>query len=272
MHPRLEETIEQVEQHFCADPRCLGIYLWGSAGKGTADQYSDVDIALVVRDEAFEAVKGELRSICERLCGHVEVWLPEGEQERFCNYAFLFHAGSDLLLYDFSVMTEGFLRERGGSRLDRILHDPRGLLGAAKTDRPVQRYSPDRLPQTIDEYWVYAYLNGKYYQRADVFKLLYVQNCLFQIHLRLLHALRPEAEWGWWPLHIKYLSDEHQEELLVYFGANEPEKIAAALAAELDLFSRDARLACRAWGREYPRALEQAVRRHLHSQGLPIPG
>jgi predicted nucleotidyltransferase len=272
MRPYLKQTIDLLEQHFRTDTRCLGIYLWGSAGKGTEDAYSDVDIAIVVRDEDFSAIKSELPSICERFCGPIAVWLPEGASEQACNFAFLFEADSALLLYDFTVITRKFLLESRRLRLDRILFDREGLLTAARAGFRAQPYSPDRLLPTIDEYWVYAYLNGKYYKRLDTNKLLYVQQHLFQVHVRLLHALHPDAEWSWWPLSIKHLAEERQPQMRVYFGAREPEEIGTALDTEFSLFSEDAQAACRAWDKEYPRTLEQSVRQHLRSMGLPMAG
>src|SRR5215216_6010642 len=98
MHPVLQQVAETIERRLREDPRCLGLYLWGSSGKGTDDAYSDLDLAVVIRDADYEVVRQEFRPLCEAICGPLPVWLPEGEQEGFCNYALLFAAGPDLLL------------------------------------------------------------------------------------------------------------------------------------------------------------------------------
>ena len=270
MHPLLHQTATNLEQHFRADARCLGIYLWGSAGRGTDDLYSDLDLGIVVRDEEFDAVRAELRSTCERICGKIQGWLPEGERDQFGNYAFLFEADTHLLLCDLTVMSAAFLAKNPGSRPIRILFDPAGLLAAAHKEASLPSYSPDRLLPTIHEYWVYAYLNGKYWKRSDLDKLLYVQSTLFQIHMKLLHALHPAEEWSWWPVSLHHLPEEHQAAMRSYFGANDLAAIAAALRSELDLFSQDAQAAAQAWDAAYPHALEHAVRGHLREMGLPI--
>jgi hypothetical protein len=270
MHPFLSATLEKAERHFRADDRCLGLYLFGSAGRGTDDAYSDLDLAIVVRDEAYEAVKRELRETCERICGPIQVWLPEGEREQFCNYAFLFEAGEHLLLCDFSLLTGSFLAQRRGKPGDRILFDREGALAAVRGEARPAPFVPERLGAVIDEYWVYAYINGKYWQRGDLYKLLSLQQTLFQIHVRLLHAFHPAADWSWWAASVQQLSPERQERMRVYFGAGEPAAIAAALGAELDLFSADARAACQVWSVDYPHALERHVRRHLRAMGLPV--
>src|SRR5437763_607918 len=152
MHPVLQGAAERLEEHFRTDPCCLGIYLWGSAGRGTADLYSDLDFAVVVRDDQFAAVKAELRSTCERLCGKIQGWLPEGERDQFGNYAFLFEAEAHLLLCDLSLMTSGFLATNPRAQRIQILYDPEGLLAAAQARARPPSYSPDRLLPTIHEY------------------------------------------------------------------------------------------------------------------------
>jgi hypothetical protein len=268
MHPRLEETLETMEQQFRADSRCLGLYLFGSVGRGTDDAYSDLDLVVVVRDDAYEAVKAAFRPLCERLCGPLSVWLPEGERAQFVNYAFLFEGEGELLLADVSLMSGSYFARHGG-RPDRILFDPEGLLRAGPV-APAPRYSPETLAPTIAEYWVYAYINGKYWQRGDALKLRYLQETLFRIHVRLLHALYPSEEWSWWPVSLRRLPEAHRERLLAYLGLAEPAAIAAVLGGELDTFSEDARSACRACGIDYPEETERAVRAHLRRMGLPV--
>jgi hypothetical protein len=272
MHPLLKQTLADLERHFRADPRCLGIYLWGSVGTVTEDDYSDVDLGLVIRDAEYPAVKAELRSVCERLCGPILAWLPEGEREGFCNFAFLFEAHGQLWLYDLCIETQGFLAGRKRLQSPRILFDPEGVLAAAGRVAAAPSYSCDRLLPAIQEYWVYAYLNGKYWKRAGFYQLLYVQNRLFEIHQRLLHAFDPDADWSWWPLNLKRLPAERQARMRLYFGCTECEEIGVALRGELNGFAQDAREACRAWGIEYPHSLEQSVRSHLVRMGLPVTG
>ncbi len=270
MHPRLHQVLETAERHFRADDRCLGLYLFGSSGRGTDDAYSDLDLAVVVRDDAYEAIKREFRATCEGIWGPIQVWLPEGEREQFCNYAFLFEAGGELLLCDFSLLSASFLAQRRGKPEDRIVFDREGALAAVRGEASRAQFSPDCLGRTIDEYWVYAYINGKYWRRGDLYKLLYLQQTLFQIHVRLLQAFHPTADWSWWAASVQQLSRERQEQMRVYFGANEAPAIAAALSTELDLFSQDAQAACQVWSIEYPHALERHVRRHLRVLGLPV--
>ena len=270
MDPRLTSSLARLADRFREDPRCLGMFLWGSMGQGNEDAHSDVDVALVIRDEAYGAVRDELRAICEEICGPIAVWLPEGESAEACNYAFLFEAGDDLLLYDFTVMSGSELARRRSSP-GRILFDAAGLLKAAaeKTeDAPPSGQWDEIIRTAIKTYWVYAYLDGKYFRRSDIFKLLYVQGVLFQTHMKLLNALHPEEAWTWWARDVKHLPEERRRQLLVYFGAGSLEVIPPALRMQADFFSEDARAACRNWSVDYPDGLEAAVRKHLRKAGM----
>ena len=275
MHAYLQETVERLTAHFAAQPWCVGVYLAGSGGAGTDDAWSDVDLDVVVEDGIYDEVVAGLRPLCERECGHIQVWLPEGERPgAFCNYAFLFEHAGEQFLYDLAVQTQSDLLAAARRRPGAILHDPQGLLSRLKEERQPAAYRPAEGPRSghlayvIDQYWVYAYLCGKYWRRQDRYKLLYVLQVLFSAHLRLLRALHPNGEWGWWPRDIKRLPEETRTALLGYFTPADLTAARGALVQSLDAFGRDARAACARWALSYPEATEDYVRRHLADAGL----
>jgi hypothetical protein len=270
MHPHLRATIDRFTTLFAPDARCAGLHLKGSGGAGTDDAYSDVDLELVVQDADYGAVSAELPAVCERVCGAIRLWFPEGGRADGCNYAFLFEHGGESFLYDFSVVTRSAMA--GGTRRPgRILLDRDGFLAGLRQARAPAPYSPARLRYTIDQYWIYAYLSGKYTRRGDVPKLLYVQQTIFRAHLEVLRALHPEGEWGWWPRDVQRLPAETQAALTRYFPTPALPAIRTALGAEVRRFGADARAACRRWEQTYPEALERYVLRHLRAMGA-VPG
>jgi predicted nucleotidyltransferase len=270
MHPGLEESLNRLQAHFTVDKRCVAMYLWGSLGAGTADAFSDVDVALVVNDDAYEAVRNELRTACEALCGPILVWLPEGETPDCGNYAFVFEREGEQLLYDFYLSKASHAAKGPGTLPKCILFDHAGLLSSKP--EPAAPSSPppiaDALLRSIDNYWVYMYLNGKYFRRGDLYKMLYVQDVLFQTHLNVLFALKPEVRRIWWAKDIRYLSEARQQDLMVYFGATDLPSLSSALAQEIAIFSEDAQAACRHFDLPYPAALERGVRQHLRTMGV----
>ncbi len=246
------------------------MYLHGSIGRGETDAYSDIDVCAVIEDDHYEAVRGEMRSICEDLFGPIVIWLPEGEQPRYCNFAFLFEHGDELLLTDFDIVARSLFVEWNRPP-DRILWDRHGILArVSQAAASAPTYTDERLLRLIDTYWVYAYLDGKYMRRDDVYKMLYVQQTLLQLHIRLLHARHMGEEGAWWAGDIVRLPEATQAELRCYFSGPSVSRAARALARSIGLFARDAQRFCAERGIRYPEEREQAVRRHLAAMGLPV--
>lgn len=269
MHPFLLEALAAAEAHFRADARCAGMYLHGSIGRGETDAYSDIDVCAVIEDAHYPAVKAEMRELCSNLFGPIVAWLPEGDRPNYCNYAFLFEHGNELLLTDFDIISRSLFVERNQPP-DRILWDRAGILHevAAKT-RPQAKAAPERVLRLIDTYWVYAYLDGKYWARKDLYKLLYVQETLFRTHARVLNLLHRETEGSWWAGDMASLPSRDQRRMRVYFSAATLGAVARSLARSLDIFAEDARQLCLQRNVPYPAEREAAVRRHLQAMGLP---
>lgn len=269
MNANLDVIYRQTLGIFERDSRVLGAWEFGSLGKGTGDEYSDVDPVFVVNDADFDQIDAELRSLFEQFSDNIVLWWPEGfNSADIKNYAILLKSG-DLLQYDMTIAKESSVREGFGNRLltggpVQILFDKTGLLQSLLDAAPPKTYSPQKLRWDIERYWVYVYIHAKYLKRNDRFKLLYAQQVLFQNHLDILKALHPHDYWGWWPWSVKnVLSTEKQEQLLIYFTSTGRETIAQALRQELDIFAADARAACKQWGVDYPDDLETEIRVYL---------
>ena len=140
MHPYLRATIDAFTAHFRDDSRCVGLHLKGSAGTGTDDKYSDVDLELVVEDAHYPAATAELRALCERVCGRIELWFPEGQRADGVNYAFLFEHDGEQFLYDFALATRSAVAN-DARRPGKILLDRDGLLAELRAMRAPSRFS-----------------------------------------------------------------------------------------------------------------------------------
>ena len=258
MHPTLKAVYDSTVKQFHDDPRIVAAWEFGSIGKGTADELSDVDPIFVVQDEHFDAVDRELRPLMERFGYRIALWWPEAfNSPGLKNYAILFEA-DELLQYDMmivkvSAMQTGFGYQILTSGTGQILFDKTGLLQSLLDAHEPAAYTPEKLVRQIERYWVYVYIHVKYLRRGDLFKLLYGQQTLFQNHLDILRSLHPDADWSWWPWSVKnVLSPRKQDELLVYFGPADSKNIAAALQ--------------RRW-----RSSQQTHARHAKTGARPIP-
>jgi len=262
LNARLCAALQRMRRRFEADGRCQAMCLWGSAASGAADEHSDLDVSVVLADEAYDPFVAGLKSLCEEVCGPIEAWLPEGQATGFCNWAFLYRDGDDVLLVDLlTVSASEFERRRmdGGCCLFDRRQDRRQP--AAPAFAPGAE--PSRLSDLVQRYWVYAYLNGKYARRGDVFKLLYVQHVLMETHMAVLGYVHSFSDWGWWARDAQRLAPSHRADILRYFPAAEPSAVVAALLPEAAAFGRDAREACKRWSVPYPEHTERAVLEHL---------
>lgn len=270
MHEYLRDTIEKFKQKFYNDNRIIAMYLYGSGGKGIDDEYSDVDLGMVIQDGFYGEVRDGLKDICEYICGKIHLWFPEGESKESCNYAFLFEANDEQFLYDFTIMSENIFKQNTWlhKQTGRIIFDKSDIFNTGGDKVPNVSYNPVNMKWSIEQYWIYTYLNGKYFKRLDIYKLLYIQNFLFNNHMQLLHAFNPNETWTWWASDIKKLPEEKQIEMLVYFGSKTISQVTQALEKEIEIYADDARRACEKWRLIYPQELEEYVKRHLHTMGV----
>lgn len=269
MHEYLLNTIEKFKLKFNNDNRIAAMYLYGSGGNGSDDQYSDVDLGVIIHDDFYNDVRDELKDICENICGEIHLWFPEGESKETCNYAFLFEFNDNQFLYDFTIMTEHFFQQNTwlNKQHKKIIFDNSNIL-SNDLDTLDNVFYTGNIKWTIEQFWIYTYLNGKYYRRHDSFKLLYIQNVLFNNHMKLLNSLYPDQTWSWWPSDIKKLPETKQKEMLIYFGSKTINKITKALEKEIKIYAVDARRVCQKLEISYPQDLEEYVKRHLINMGV----
>jgi hypothetical protein len=263
MHDYLKDTIDRLTRHFSHDQRCVGVLLHGSGAQGTDDIYSDIDLAIVVDEKDYVAVRDGLKDLCSSICGQIRLWYPEGDQQDCVNYAFLFEAEDSKFLCDLAIFTLSAYSKKPYDHTEKVLFDRDNALMLIRGGQPRLEMHADIIPGIVEVYWLYAYLNGKYYQRNDLYKSIYILQTLFNHHMQLLGVLHPGTGWCWWPTDIKKLPEGHQQVMLSYMQCMGMRNIPSIMMNTLDQFSSDARDICRNNGLTYPDELETYVRAHL---------
>jgi hypothetical protein len=271
MNKTLERIYAATLELFKQDERVLGAWEYGSIGKGTHDELSDVDPVFLVRDEAFDQFDRDLPKIFAGLGCEIVTWWPEGfNNDTAKNYA-IFIKADELLQYDMTFAKLSSLKEGWGKTLlvgcgdVEILFDKEGIIADALNTLKPPQYLADSLVWDIQRYWIYIYIIVKYLRREDIFKILYTQQILFGIHMNVLRELYPpQSNWSWWPWTAKHiLNEQHQAAILLYFAGDDVDRVIRLLCQEMDLFSQDGRAACEKHHLVYPDNLEQEVRAHF---------
>ena len=126
----------------------MAAFLGGSRGRGESDAYSDVDLCVIAKDEAFEALVGDRAGFVGRLGA-----LLFFEDFGFADLVFfILEDGTECELF---FGSEGRLEELGPGPTFRTLFDPGGILeGVAfaeeRTDPAEQQ---EVLRQTLTWFW-----------------------------------------------------------------------------------------------------------------------
>jgi predicted nucleotidyltransferase len=114
LHRRfLNETVQSLAQ----DPAVAAVLLSGSGGRGEADDWSDLDLAVVVDDDAGEQYLGHAKAL--EAFGDLVVWVdcsfnaPPGGSMSFSRYL----VDASLVLVDWSIWPRALARHTEGSVL-----------------------------------------------------------------------------------------------------------------------------------------------------------
>ena len=117
IEPFLDRFVTACEQ----DDRVVAAFLGGSRGRGESDAYSDVDLCVIARDEAYEALIGDRAGFVGRLGAPLFL-------EDFGFAGLVFFVLADGTEGELFFGSEGRLEELEPGPTIRTLFDPRGIL------------------------------------------------------------------------------------------------------------------------------------------------
>lgn len=117
LQPFLDRFVTACEQ----DERVVAAFLGGSRGRGEADAYSDVDLCVIAKDDAYEALVGDRAGFVERL--GTPLFL-----EDFGFAGLMFFVLADGTEGELFFGSEGRLEELEPGPTFRTLFDPGGIL------------------------------------------------------------------------------------------------------------------------------------------------
>ena len=249
-----------------ADDRVVAAFLCGSRARGEADEYSDLDLCVITRDEAFESVMAERAAFVRQL----------GEP------MFMEDFGLDRIA--FFILSDGtecelvFGREGALDQIDVgtfiTLVDKRGILDGAEF--PLPQPDPDerreQLRQVLNWFWhdlshfMTALGRGELWWACGQLEALrrYCVNLL-----RIEHGVAAQEE-----AYEKLEKAVPVSDLAALQPSFCPMEREAMLKAALDIvkfFREHAPRVARAYGSEYPGELERLMCDRLDEQSLASP-
>lgn len=166
----IEGFVESAKTYFARDARVAGLLAAGSFATGETDRFSDLDLVIAVRTDAYADVMAQRRKIAAALGDLASCFTGEHVGEpRLLICLYLVPGGDGVLHVDLKFVTPDDL----ATRVDEpaVLHDVDGVCAAvlART----KAHWPERDPQWFeDRAWVWLHYGAAHLARGERYECL----------------------------------------------------------------------------------------------------
>lgn len=223
----LNDALPRIQQ----DARVAGVAITGSLAEGRPDVYSDVDLILVIDDEAYDAVMRERLALIGSWASLVAGFTGEhvGEPRLIITLV-----GPPLLHVDFKFVRACDFAER--TQDPKILWDRDGLLAGALAQQPPIAPAFD-LQWIEDRFWIWMHYGATKLGRGELFETISFLTYLRETVLGPLAARRVGAI----PRGVRHLETTAPEDahiLKATLCGYDRHDAARALLATADLYRR----------------------------------
>ncbi|MCH5347779.1 MAG: hypothetical protein J1E40_00520 [Oscillospiraceae bacterium] len=225
----------------------LGAWNFGSEMHGKADEYSDVDVVLLVDGTAFHQMEHTVDNVLSEICDDVLLrWEEEFNGEAIINNGYILKNNGMLFQFDVFLinndMIDDFMCRIHYTDLTEkdIIFDKMGDVKRLADDPPKGGLWSDDIDRLQRTYWYHLNMAAKYLLRNDFFKLEGIFRTLYDTHASLLLSAYDSITWGGAASKLKYIPAEKQGHLKKYyctedFGLDRDNLILSAELFEKDL-------------------------------------
>ncbi|MGA8113624.1 MAG: aminoglycoside 6-adenylyltransferase [Actinocatenispora sp.] len=250
-----DELIERIADVLRAEPMVRAAWLVGSIGRGTDDEYSDVDVWAVVAPEDIDAFAEAWPEASGKVA---DIVLRQGLGKRIFT-----HVTADWLRFDLSVGTPDDVSERPRDAV-RPLFDHDGLADRLGDEGPPLAPSADRVAALSTEFLRVLGLLPVVLGRREYVVAAAGAGLLRTLLIRLYTEDVAVADRGG-ALHLAALLPPERYEALAALPPVEATRESALRfhVACAELFLPVARELAARSGADWPQALEDAALRHL---------
>ncbi|GAA3959031.1 aminoglycoside 6-adenylyltransferase [Streptomyces marokkonensis] len=248
LHSRfLVDVLPRIRQ----DTRVTGVALAGSIAGGHSDIYSDVDLIVVIDDDAFDSVMKERLTLIGSWAALVAGFTGEHVGEPRLIITLI---GPPLLHVDFKFVRTSDFAERIEDR--EILWDRDGGLGDSLAEHPPTTPAPD-LQWIEDRFWVWVHYGATKLGRGELFEFIGFLGYLREAVLGPLAAARVGAT----PRGVRHLES---------VAPDETRDLRATLCGYDRQDAGQALLACVKLYRRWLNDTGAVIERRRHAEGLAV--
>lgn len=264
--PEHRDLLERAVANLRADDRAVGLVLSGSLSRAGADFYSDIDLYVVVRDEAFDSIFAERDIIAEAvgapLFSFVVDPVPGGSQDHIVIYPgpvkvdFMYYRESDLVP-DRKWVGRPVLKDSGGL-LEALASRSEGLVPPSPT--------PEAILALNQRFWTWCWYTFGKIMRGELWE------AVDGVHSIRSLALLPLLDWIAGRRHEGYRRLEQKTDprararLEATTATLEPEALFAALQAEIELFCELRATVLNRCGSELDAAPEELIKNEINQR------
>ncbi len=248
----MNRELEKIKYDFIEQAKqmdsVLGAWNFGSETHNLSDDYSDVDIVLLVDGKQFDQFPFYLERCLENISAKIILCWPERfNSGAIINNGYLLLSGSNIFQFDvFLLNTERLddymcrLHYTGLKKAD-IIFDKTGMVNKLMELRLTGNLWSDDVPYLEKTYWYHANMTGKYLKRKDYFKLNHVLHTMFETHMSMLLVGFDKITWGGSANKLHFIPIDKQTHLKKYDCPKDLEGVEQNLISCMRWFQADAK-------------------------------
>lgn len=224
----------------------LGSWYFGSLSHGNSDEYSDIDIVLLIDGQQFRHFESTAENCLRQACDNVLLCWPESfNGDAIINNGYLVEKDGNIFQFDIFLLND-FLIDDFMCRIhytdmkeSDIIFDKNNHVHKLIEKAPHGAFWSDNTEKLASAYWYHTHMTVKYLIRKDHFKLRSVMNTLFDTHASLLLTQYDKISWGGVENKLHYLPDEKQKHLTKYYCTDDFKLVRNNLLQEMQWFAAD---------------------------------
>ena len=227
--PSHRRLLDVIQQKLSSDSRFTGLLAGGSLIHGGVDEFSDLDLVLVVADSAYDAVMAERRAIAKGFGDLLAAFTGEhvGEPRLLiCLY------GPELVHVDLKFVVADALSDIIES--PRILFDRDGSM-AARLGKSAVRWPDRELAWFEERFWIWIHYGATKLGRGELFEaiamLAFIRD---QVLGPLVYRREGQPQRGARRLEQKFPEDANR--LKATLAEHDRESVRAALLSAMALY------------------------------------
>lgn len=229
-----------------------GAWYFGSLAHGNSDEYSDIDIVLLIDGQKFINFESIAESCLGQACDSILLcWSEEFNGEAIINNGYLVEKDGNVFQFDIfllnSLLIDDFMCRVHYTDLKEsdIIFDKDNNVKKLIENAPQGDLWRGDIKRLASTYWYHVHMTAKYLLRKDHFKLRSVINVLFDTHASILLTEYDKINWGGVENKLHYIPDDKQEHLKKYYCTDDFELIRGNLLMEMKWFAADLSEICK---------------------------